>query len=185
MSFVLAAEGELNPLLPHTIEIVVGTIAFLLLFWLLSRTVFPQFEKVYAERSAAIEGGIAKAEQAQAEADAAKAQYTAALAEARGEAARIRTEAQSERKAIVDAARGEAEQAAQRAHERGAVQLAAEISSARGELSREVGQLATELASRIVGENLADTEATRRTVDRFLADLEERAPAAPGAEGQI
>ena len=40
------------------------------------------------------------------------------------------------------------------------------------QLRSEIGGLATTLASRIVGESLEDDERARRTVDRFLADLE-------------
>ena len=59
---------EHNPLLPETSEIIVGAIAFVLLYLLLRKLVFPMFEKAYAARTEAIEGGIRKAEQAQAEA---------------------------------------------------------------------------------------------------------------------
>lgn len=172
--------ADAYPIIPHPGELIFGLVAFLILLWIITKKVVPAFEKAYAERASAIEGGIARAEQAQAEADQAKQQYTAALAEARGEAAKIRAEAQSERKAIVDGARAEAEEAAARVHERSTAALDAEITNARGELSREVGRLAVDLASRIVGENLAETEATRRTVDRFISDLEERAPVAEG-----
>jgi F-type H+-transporting ATPase subunit b len=40
------------------------------------------------------------------------------------------------------------------------------------QMRAEIGTLATTLASRIVGESLEDDERARRTVDRFLADLE-------------
>ena len=93
---ILAAEGELNPLVPHPVEIVVGTIAFLLLFWLLAKTVFPQFEKVYAERTDPIEGGLKRAEEAQEQAAALKRQYEEQLAGLRAEAARIRDDARAE-----------------------------------------------------------------------------------------
>ncbi len=66
-SLLLAAEeGEFNPLLPHTAEIIVGAVAFLLLLALLGKTVFPKFEKAYEERTQAIQGGIERAEKAQA-----------------------------------------------------------------------------------------------------------------------
>ena len=40
------------------------------------------------------------------------------------------------------------------------------------QLRSEIGGLATTLAGRIVGESLEDDERARRTVDRFIADLE-------------
>ncbi len=53
------------------------------------------FQKVLDERSELIEGGIKKAEEAQAEAAAALEQYRSQLAEARTEAAQIREEARA------------------------------------------------------------------------------------------
>jgi F-type H+-transporting ATPase subunit b len=51
-------------------------------------------------------------------------------------------------------------------------QLEAERSQIVGQLRGELGGLATSLAGRIVGESLDDDERARRTVDRFIADLE-------------
>ena len=48
------------------------------------------------------------------------------------------------------------------------------------ELRREVGGLAVQLASRIVGESLEDEARQRRTVERFLDGLDEGAPASAG-----
>jgi hypothetical protein len=42
------------------------------------------------------------------------------------------------------------------------------------QLRTEVGTLATSLAGRIVGESLEDEVRQRRTVDRFLAELEQQ-----------
>jgi F-type H+-transporting ATPase subunit b len=175
---VLAVEEgeEPNPLVPHLSELIVGLVAFTLLFLFLRAKVFPVFERVFAERTAAIEGGIAKAEQAQAEAAEALAQYRAQLAEAREEAGRIRTEAQAERAQIVEEARVEARSDAQRITEAAQAQIASERQQALTDLRREVGTLSVELASRIVGESLEDEARQRRTIDRFLDSLETAAP---------
>lgn len=172
-SLLAAAQGEeANPLLPAVPEILVGLVAFGLLYLVLSRAVFPRFERAFRERTEAIEGGLERAERAQREAEALAAQYRQQMQEARAEAARIRTDAQSERASIVEAARVEAQQEAERVTERGRAQLQADLAQVRAELSREVGQIAVDLAGRVVGENLADSDRTRRTVDRFLDNLE-------------
>jgi F-type H+-transporting ATPase subunit b len=88
-SVPLAAE-EPSPLLPHTAEIIIGLVAFGVLYYFLRKYVLPVFERTYAERTAAIEGGIKQAEQAQAEAQRTLEEYRAQLADAREEAARIR-----------------------------------------------------------------------------------------------
>ena len=46
----------------------------------------------------------------------------------------------------------------------------------------EVGDIAVELASRVVGEQLQDTAAQRGTVERFLAEAESKSREAAGAE---
>lgn len=81
----LAAEGEINPLVPHTAEIIVGFIAFTLLFLVLRSKVVPMFERAFTARTEAIQGGIEKAERAQREAQAALAEYQSQLSSARGE----------------------------------------------------------------------------------------------------
>ena len=148
----LAEAGAPNPLLPATAEIIVGSIAFLLLFLVMRSKVVPMFEKAYAERSAAIEGGIARAEQAQAEAKVALEQYTRQLASAQDEAQELREAAR-----ITAAAHASIE---------------AERQQAITSLRNEVGALAVELASKIVGEALDDQARQSRIVDRFLDDLE-------------
>ena len=61
---LVAAEGETTgfpsgfPLLPHPAEMVVGLIAFGIMYWLYKTKVVPRMEELYAERTAAIEGGM-------------------------------------------------------------------------------------------------------------------------------
>lgn len=179
---VLAAE-ELNPLLPHTSEIVVGLIAFGLLFWLLSRTVFPQFERVYAERTDKIEGGLKRAEEAQEEAQALKRQYEEQLAGLRAEAARIRDDARAEGQQIKAELRAQAEQEAARIRQRGEEQIAASREQAVRQLRNEIGGLSVQLAAKLVGAELADTARRRDTVDAFLAELDGMAPRATTPAG--
>ena len=56
-------------------------------------------------------------------------------------------------------------------------QIEAERKQALASLRADVGRLAVDLASRVVGESLEDEARQRRTVDRFLAELEETAEA--------
>ncbi|WP_219416151.1 F0F1 ATP synthase subunit B [Pseudonocardia nigra] len=175
MTTLLAAE-ELNPLVPHPVEMIVGTIAFLLLLLLLWRTVFPQFEKVYAERKDKIEGGLQRAEQAQEQANALKAQYEEQLAGLRAEAARIRDDARAEGQQIKAELRAQAEEEAARIRARGEEQLAAQREQAVRQLRAEIGGLSVQLAERIIGDSLADDARRSSTVDSFLAELDGMAP---------
>ena len=160
------------PLIPHWEELVFGLIMFAILFWVVAKKVSPNLEKAYEERHAAIEGGIAQAENAQAEAEAAKARYEAQLAEARAEAAKIREDARAEGAAIVAEMRGQAQDEANRITESAHKQIEAERQQAAVSLRGEVGRLATDLAGRIVGHELQDSSSRAALIDRFLSELE-------------
>jgi F-type H+-transporting ATPase subunit b len=172
-SIILAAEeGELNPLIPHPVEIVLSLVVFALLYFAVKKWVVPNFEKTFAERTQAIEGGLAAAETKQAEADAKLAELNQQLADARHEAARIREEAREQGATIVAEMRQQAQTEAARIVEHAHTQIEAERQQAVTSLRAEVGALATSLAGRIVGEALDDEARQSRVVERFLADLE-------------
>ncbi|HWJ65415.1 MAG TPA: F0F1 ATP synthase subunit B [Nocardioides sp.] len=168
-----AAEGEEhNPLVPLWEEVAIALVVFAILFFAIKKFVVPNFEKTFAERSQAIEGGIAAAESKQAEADAKLAELEQQLADARHEAARIREEAREQGAAIIAEMREQAQAEATRIVEHGKTQIEAERQQAVTSLRAEVGALATGLAGRIVGESLEDEARQSRVVERFLADLE-------------
>ncbi|MBS42220.1 MAG: F0F1 ATP synthase subunit B [Nocardioides sp.] len=173
-----AGEGELNPLLPHPIELILSLVVFGILFFAVRKFVVPNFEATFAERTKAIEGGLAAAETKQAEADAKLAELEQQLADARHEAARIREEAREQGAQIVTEMRDQAQAEAARIVESGKAQIEAERQQAVTSLRAEVGSLATTLAGRIVGESLEDDERQARVVERFLTDLESGAPGA-------
>lgn len=169
---VLAAESATNPLLPHTAELIVGFVAFSILFIVLRRAVVPMFEKAYAARTEAIQGGMEKAEKAQRDAEIALRNYTQQLSGAQGEAQKIREDARAQGAAILEDLRAKAQEEAARITAAASAQIEAERQQAITSLRNEVGALATELASKIVGEALNDQVRQSRIVDRFLDDLE-------------
>jgi len=169
----LLAEGEsINPLIPHTAEIIVGFVAFTLLFLVLKSKVVPMFEKAYAERTEAIEGGIERAEKAQLEAQRALLQYNEQLSSAQGEASKLREDARIQGAAILEELRTKAQEEAARITAAAHASIEAERQQAITSLRNEVGALAVELASKIVGEALDDQARQSRIVDRFIEDLE-------------
>lgn len=175
---LVAAEEEVTgfpsgfPLLPHPAEMIVGLIAFGILYWLYKTKVVPRMEEMYAERTAAIEGGMEQAEEAQAQAQAALQQYEAQLHEARTEANAIRETARAEGASIVAEMREKAQAEATRITESAKRQIEAERQQAVVSLRSEVGTLSTTLASRIVGESLEDEVRQKGLIDRFLSELE-------------
>ncbi|MCA0294905.1 MAG: F0F1 ATP synthase subunit B [Actinobacteria bacterium] len=172
---MLPLEGglDLGPLLPeHLSEMIAGIVLFLLIWWVVAKKVVPVFEATYAERTAEIAGGIEKAEAAQKEAAAALAEYQAQLATARAEAGRIREDARAQAVTLAAEIREQAQADSARMVAAAKAQIEAERNQVINQLRGEVGGLATQLAGRIVGESLEDDERARRSVDRFIAELE-------------
>jgi F-type H+-transporting ATPase subunit b len=171
--YLAAEEGsDHNPIIPIWQEMAVGIVAFAVLCYILMKFVFPRMEAVFQARVEAIEGGIKKAEEAQAEANRTLEQYKAQLAEARTEAARIRDEARADAEGIRRDVLARAAEERDRVIAAGRESLAAERQTIVRELRAEVGTLAVDLAGRIVGESLADEARQRGTVERFMSELE-------------
>ena len=173
MHFLLADSSQQDPLIPSLPELIVGTICFVLVFGILGKVFLPRIQKILAERTEAIEGGLNRADEAQAEAKDLLDQYREQLAEARHEAARMREEAREQGAQIIAEMREQAQAEARRVTEAAQAQIGAERQQALISLRAEVGTLATELASRIVGESLADQARQNRMVDRFLGELDQ------------
>jgi F-type H+-transporting ATPase subunit b len=169
--FFYAAETPPNPVIPIWQELVVGTIAFAILVFVLGKYVWPRMEETFAARVDAIEGGIKRAEEAQAEANTLLEQYKAQLAEARGEAARIRDEARADAVGIRNEMLEQAREESDRIINAGRESLRAERATIVRELRAEIGDLAVDLAGRIVGDSLADEARRHGTVERFIAEL--------------
>lgn len=181
---ILAAEAP-NPLIPPVGEIIVGLIAFGIVFLVFKKFVLPRFEQVFRARREAIEGGIERAEAMQAEAKAALEQYRAQLAEARNEAAQIRDQARAEGQQILEELRTQAQEESARIVARGEEQLATARQQVVNELRGQIGALAVDLAGRVVGESLADDARRSGTVDRFLAELDGMTAGSPDGRGGV
>lgn len=166
-----AEEGHGNPILPAANELIFGTLAFLVLLFLLSRFVFPRVNALLEERAANIQGKLEQAERDRRDAQELLARRREQLRAAREEVARIveegRRRGEETRQEILARAEREAERLAARARE----QIQGERARAVAEIRQDMGTLAVELAGRILGETM-DGDRQRRVVDRFLDQLE-------------
>jgi F-type H+-transporting ATPase subunit b len=174
---IAAEEESQNPLIPEIPELVIGLIAFAIVFFVLGKKLLPNINKVLEERRDAIEGGIEQAEIARTEAQSVLEQYKAQLAEARHEAARLRQEAQEQGAALITEMRAEGQRQREEIVAAGHSQIEADRKAAASALRQDVGKLATELAGKLVGESLEDHARQSRVIDRFLDELEEKAEA--------
>jgi F-type H+-transporting ATPase subunit b len=180
-STALTLAATQHPLLPASYDIFWSLVCLAIIGFFLVRYAVPRITAMLDERTEKIETGLKQAEQAQQAAADAEERIAAELAQARRDAAEVREQAQVEAKAIVTEARGKAQAEADRVTENAARQIEAERQAAQISLRADVGMLATELASRIVGESVADHALQSRVIDRFLDELEaqpaDRAPA--------
>lgn len=180
LTSLLAAGGESGEEMPSVLavpldEFIVGLIAFIIVFGTLAKFVLPKIKATLDERADLIEGGLARAGEAEAEAAALLDEYRAQLAGAREEASAIRTQAQADRSAIIEEARNEARSAAASVTAAAEASMSAERAQAISSLTKQVGELAITLADKIVGEALADDARVQATVNAFIADLEGQA----------
>jgi len=179
---LLPQELDLGPMVPHNLWEVGMGVALLVLLWVVfAKFISPKFEALYAERASQIEGGIMRAEQAQAEAQQAKQAFESQLSVAREEVAKVREDAKNQGALILAQMREQAQSESNRLVDQARTQIEAERQMASKQLRDEVGGLATSLAGRILGESLTDDERAKRSVDRFLAELE-TAPAQSATE---
>jgi F-type H+-transporting ATPase subunit b len=162
-----------NPLIPEWPELIIGTIAFLIVFAVLGKVLLPRIQKTMAERTDKIEGGLQRAEEAQDEAQAVLQQYRQQLNEARQEASRLREQAQEQGAQIIAEMREAAQSEARRIIDAAHTQIETDRMLALQALRTDVGAMAVDLASRVVGESLQDEARQRRIVERFIEDLEQ------------
>jgi F-type H+-transporting ATPase subunit b len=181
MMTFLAEGGSQMPLLPDTTELIIGLLCFLIVFGVLGKKLLPNIQKTLEERQDAIEGGLERAEKAQAEATRTLEEYRAQLAGARHEAARITEQAREQGAMIISEMREEGQRQRDSIIAAGHAQIEADRRQVTVALRREVGRIATDLAGRVVGESLEDTARQSRVVDRFLDDLDAKAEQTQGA----
>ena len=176
LSAILAAAAEAeetpNPLIPAVYDIIWSAVCFAIILIFFVWKFLPAIKTTLDARAEAIEGGIKKAEIAQAEAAAALAQYQDQLAEGRAEAAKIRDQARADGTAILNELKEQASAEAARITANAQAQIEAERQGALVSLRQEVGSLAIDLASGVIGQSLSDDKKASSLVDQFLADLE-------------
>ena len=166
------AESGIMLFVPKMYDIVWSAIILVIVALFFYKFFLPKFQAVFDERAAKIEGGIAKAEQAQKDADAAKAKYEAQLSNARVEASKIRDDARTEASHIVADARSRAEADANQITASAQRAIASQQQQALVSLKGEVGALATALAGKILGSELQDEKVQYSMIDQMIESMD-------------
>ena len=169
MPGALAAGNFLIPNMTFVVELM----AFIIVLGILSRYVIPPVRQGMNARQEMARKLVSDSEEARRLLGQAQTAYTTAMADARREAARLRAEAEQQRRGIIEGASIEAEARVAEIVTRGRSQLGAEQRQAIRQLKTELGNVAVDLAERILGEALASDQRQERLIERFLSSIEE------------
>ena len=162
--------ADKNPILPEANELIWGTIAFLILFALLAKFVFPQVNQALKNRTDKIQGDLTQAERDREEAAKTLAEYRAQLAAAREESTRIMEEARKHAEQVRKDLLAKAQEDANRVVERAQEEIQAERNRAVAEIRGQAAGLALDLAGRVIGESL-DDDRHRRLIERYIEEV--------------
>jgi len=142
-------------------SLIVQAINFVILLIILKRLLYKPFLAKMEERTQAIQKSLDEAQSARAEATRQQQENEARLRAAHAEAAAIRAQAlkdaAEEQKRLIETARAES----QRLVETAKMQMDADVRRAREELRREVADLATAVAEKLVRRSLRDEDHRR------------------------
>jgi F-type H+-transporting ATPase subunit b len=157
-----------NPLRPDFSELVIGLVVFLVTLFVVGKLLVPRLQKTLAERADAIDGGVKRAEEAQAEVRNLRRQYHEQLEETRRGAALLREEAREQGAQIRAELRAQAQAEARHLIEAARARIEADRQAAFAQIRPEIGRLSTDLAGRIIGESLEEEVRHTGIVARFL-----------------
>jgi F-type H+-transporting ATPase subunit b len=178
--FLAQAEGEAEPvndpkdLYPHWEELLVGALAFAVLFFFVWKWVLPRVSALLEERRAKIQGDLERAEQTRTQAERELAEYREQLAKARQESSGIIEEARKTAEQLRAEIQARAEREAAATVAKAQEEIRAERDRVFQELRGEIGEIAVELAGRVVGASL-DAKAHQRLIDEYIDQVSEGA----------
>ena len=157
-------------LIPKPAEFVPALIAFLIIWSVLSKLVWPQVLGMMEKRQQKIQDDLDAAERSKLEAAEQAKSYEAKILDAHHEAdaivAKAKKEAEEVRSAVLAKAQREAADIIAKAH--GAVD--SERHKAMIELSSSVVDLSVEITSKIIGNDLSEDE-QRKLAEKYLAEV--------------
>lgn len=173
VSPALAAEeaGHEGGLINLDKSLVIQMINFLVLLFILWKLLYKPLVAKMEERTQAIKKSLEEAQAARADAERQRQQHAAQIQAAMSEAQAIRAtalkEAAEEQRRLVEAARAEAAKLVASAK----AEMEQDIRRARGQLRQEVGDLAVQIAERLIKQSLRGDD-HRRIIQEALARVD-------------
>ncbi len=152
------------------LTLIVQMLVFIALIWFTMKFVWPMILGPMEERSRKIATGLAAAEKGQKDLSEAEERSKELIREARNKAAQILDQAGKRSNEIVDEAKGTASTEAQRLIANARDEASRESSRARDGLRREVGKLAVDGASRLLGREI-DAKTHAELLDKLAEEI--------------
>jgi F-type H+-transporting ATPase subunit b len=174
-AYLAISESGKDLLYPKASELILGAIAFFILFAFMAKWVMPRVNTILEERRAKIQGDLEKAEETRQQAEQELTDYRSKLAGARDEGNRIIDEARKTAEAMRLEMNKKAEAESQTIVARAQDEIRAERDRVFQELRTQVGELSLQLAGRMVGESL-DKARHLRLVDEYIDQLSGMTP---------
>lgn len=172
LAFAEESSSGADILIPKMAEFVPALIIFLVIWFLLAKFAWPKVTATLEGREKRIEESIEEADATKAQAAKIRGDADDVIADARRQASEIvleaRGEAEKERSRIVAAAHTEAEDIIAKAHDR----ADDEMKRAYANATDTIAKMSVAVASRIVGDTLADDEAKQRElIKKYLSEV--------------
>ena len=182
MHTVIAEDVGTQLFFPKDYDLIWSTVVLIILLVVFAKFVMPRLNKAMDERAKKIQGQIAEATKAKQEAEAAKKKYQDRLAQAQAEASKIRDDARTEASHILEDARTRAQVEAAAITDNAQKAIDSQKQQAMQSLKKDVGALATTLAGKIIGTQLASGTAQSSMIDSLIEEMEKE-NAASGQSG--
>ena len=152
------------------LTLIVQMLVFIALIWFTMKFVWPMILGPMEERSRKIAQGLAAAAKSEKDLQEAELRSKEILREARDRAAQIVDQASKRSNEMVEEAKGTASTEARRVVAQAQDEAARESTRAREALSHEVGRLAVEGASRLLGREI-DAKTHAQLLDQLAAEV--------------
>jgi F-type H+-transporting ATPase subunit b len=148
------------------------TLIFLLFFFLLSKFAWKPILNAVKARDEIIKGSLESAEKAREDMKRLQADNEAILKKAREERENILKDARDIRDKMINEAKGKASDEGEKLIEKARQSIEREKDKALSEIHEQVAYLSVEIASKLLGEKLKESEQQNKLIANYLKDIE-------------
>jgi F-type H+-transporting ATPase subunit b len=149
------------------------TLIFLLFFFLLSKFAWKPILSAVKARDEIIKGSLESAEKAREDMKRLQADNETILKKAREEREIILKEGRDMRDKMINEAKGKASEEGEKLIEKARESIEREKNKALAEIHEQVAYLSVEIASKLLGERLKESEQQSRLIETYLKDMDQ------------